>query len=123
MGCVGVGGKLTGASYLANNGYRTGQSFAALIPCGAQDITAIGEVPFVRGEDFERNGAVVTAGLESGEAAAQVDCSGAKRQVEICMASVVVVQMDMFQARTVCAKDFFSRIMRNLKICMSDVEV
>ena len=77
----------------------------------------------IRREDFERDRAIVAARVQSLDAAANVDVSSAKGQVQICVAAFVVVQVHMTKALAVGFENFLSSIVRHLQIRMANIEV
>ena len=64
-------------------------------PSLLQDASAIEEMVEIGGEHFQRDSSVVTARFERGHRICHIDISSAQRQVQIQIASSIVVKVHM----------------------------
>src|SRR5437879_2643002 len=71
------------------------------LPDAEQQVAAVLEVMFIGREYFQRDGPVIAGSPEGQDAASQIYRSAAERHVKVGMASLVIVQMDVPQARAV----------------------
>src|SRR6266850_8499578 len=94
-----------------------------LVPNLAEDLFAVREVSTVGAEDFKSNGAVVTDGLQRANAMDRVHGSRAQWQMQIGATALVIVQMDVLEAFSICVEQLVGRIDIDEQVGVANIEM
>src|SRR5437763_13400779 len=80
------------------------------VPKFTQDIAAVGKEMAIGGENFQRDCPIVAALLQRAKVSNEVQIAAAERKMQIDRPTLVVVQMDVAQPRTVRFDDLAGRV-------------